>query len=106
LVFSILVITTICLSPTPANSAGGQFTTPPSAMRASLPSLSPVPFSTRLAAQFLTLIFSYSGGTVSVFHIQEHGWTRVSADDVKDLHWRFAAGQAHSLERSSANFFL
>ncbi len=24
-----------------------------------------------------------------MFHIQEHGWTRVSADDVKDLHWRF-----------------
>jgi len=33
---------------------------------------------------------AYSGGTVSVYHITVDGWTRVSQDDVGDLHYQYA----------------
>ena len=32
---------------------------------------------------------AYSGGTVSVYHVTEEGWTKVHGDDVADLHFRF-----------------
>jgi len=30
-----------------------------------------------------------SGGTVSVYHVTEKGWTKVSGDDVGELHYKY-----------------
>lgn len=30
-----------------------------------------------------------SGGTVSVYHVTEEGWTKVSGSDVTELHWQY-----------------
>jgi 20S proteasome subunit beta 5 len=32
-----------------------------------------------------------SGGFVSVYHVQEDGWKKVSIDDVEKLHWQYEA---------------
>eukprot|EP00698_Gefionella_okellyi_P005600 TRINITY_DN15094_c0_g1_i1.p1 TRINITY_DN15094_c0_g1~~TRINITY_DN15094_c0_g1_i1.p1 ORF type:complete len:285 (+),score=47.38 TRINITY_DN15094_c0_g1_i1:39-857(+) len=34
---------------------------------------------------------AYSGGTCNLYHVQEHGWVKVSADDVTSLHYKYAA---------------
>jgi len=34
---------------------------------------------------------AYSGGIVNVYHVQEGGWRKVSADDCFDLHYRYNA---------------
>jgi len=34
---------------------------------------------------------AYSGGTVSVYHISEAGWTKISQDNVEQLHFQYAA---------------
>merc|ERR1712216_658300 len=36
---------------------------------------------------------AYSGGTVSVYHIKEEGWTLISQDNVVHLHYKYAAEQ-------------
>jgi 20S proteasome subunit beta 5 len=33
---------------------------------------------------------AYSGGRVSVYHVHENGWTKVSRDDVTELHYKYA----------------
>eukprot|EP00658_Telonema_sp_P-2_P043711 TRINITY_DN315_c0_g1_i5.p1 TRINITY_DN315_c0_g1~~TRINITY_DN315_c0_g1_i5.p1 ORF type:complete len:111 (-),score=26.24 TRINITY_DN315_c0_g1_i5:451-783(-) len=33
---------------------------------------------------------AYSGGTNSVYHITEEGWTKVSQTNVEDLHFKYA----------------
>jgi 20S proteasome subunit beta 5 len=33
---------------------------------------------------------AYSGGVVNVYHVHEGGWTKISADDCFDLHYRYA----------------
>jgi len=30
-----------------------------------------------------------SGGTVSVYHVTEDGWTKVRGDDVTELHYKY-----------------
>lgn len=30
-----------------------------------------------------------SGGTVSVYHVTEDGWTKVHGDDVTELHYKY-----------------
>ena len=30
-----------------------------------------------------------AGGTVSVYHVTENGWRKVSGDDVGDLHYHY-----------------
>jgi len=37
---------------------------------------------------------AYSGGTVNIYLMQQSGWTKVSADDVYDLHYLYAAERA------------
>mmetsp|Transcript_18150 Transcript_18150/g.43754 ORF Transcript_18150/g.43754 Transcript_18150/m.43754 type:complete len:285 (-) Transcript_18150:1028-1882(-) len=32
-----------------------------------------------------------SGGRVSVYHVREDGWDKISMDDVEGLHWKYAA---------------
>mmetsp|Transcript_8814 Transcript_8814/g.17596 ORF Transcript_8814/g.17596 Transcript_8814/m.17596 type:complete len:282 (+) Transcript_8814:108-953(+) len=32
-----------------------------------------------------------SGGRVSVYHVNEGGWDKISMDDVEGLHWKYAA---------------
>ena len=32
---------------------------------------------------------AYSGGTVSVYYVNKDGWTKVSGDDVGDLHYKY-----------------
>ena len=34
---------------------------------------------------------AFSGGTVSVYHIKEEGWTRIGGDNVFDLHYKYVA---------------
>merc|ERR1711865_325113 len=34
---------------------------------------------------------AYSGGTVSVYHIGENGWTKISQTNVEELHFKYAA---------------
>merc|ERR1711988_1946553 len=34
---------------------------------------------------------AYSGGTVSVYHINQGGWTKISQTDVGELHFQYAA---------------
>jgi len=36
---------------------------------------------------------AYSGGTVSVYHITEGGWTKISQTNVVDLHYKYAEEQ-------------
>merc|ERR1711988_1068530 len=36
---------------------------------------------------------AYSGGTCSVYHITEAGWTKISQDNVMDLHYKYAEQQ-------------
>jgi len=32
---------------------------------------------------------AYSGGIINVYHVQEEGWKKISADDCFDLHYRY-----------------
>jgi len=32
---------------------------------------------------------AYSGGIVTIYHVKETGWKRISADDVLDLHYKY-----------------
>lgn len=43
----------------------------------------------RRAIYHATYRDAYSGGTVSVYHVTENGWTKVSGDDVGDLHYHY-----------------
>ncbi|XP_029437131.1 proteasome subunit beta type-5 [Rhinatrema bivittatum] len=35
---------------------------------------------------------AYSGGVVSLYHVREDGWVRISRDDVADLHGKYQKG--------------
>ncbi len=37
---------------------------------------------------------AYSGGTVSVYHVTEKGWEKVSGDDCYDLYYKYNPGEA------------
>lgn len=37
---------------------------------------------------------SYSGGIVRVYHIKEDGWVKISEQDCKELHYKYAAEKA------------
>jgi 20S proteasome subunit beta 5 len=43
----------------------------------------------RRAIYHATFRDAYSGGTVSVYHITPKGWTKVSGDDVGELHYHY-----------------
>ncbi|XP_055521434.1 proteasome subunit beta type-5-like [Leucoraja erinacea] len=43
----------------------------------------------RRAIYHATYRDAYSGGTVTLYHVRESGWERISADDVSDLHVKF-----------------
>jgi len=43
----------------------------------------------RRAIYHATFRDAYSGGTVSVYHVTENGWRKVSGDDVGDLHYHY-----------------
>lgn len=43
----------------------------------------------RRAIYHATFRDAMSGGTVSVYHVTEAGWTKVSGDDVGDLHYHY-----------------
>uniref|UniRef100_A0A7S0QCX3 Proteasome subunit beta n=1 Tax=Cryptomonas curvata TaxID=233186 RepID=A0A7S0QCX3_9CRYP len=45
----------------------------------------------RRAIYHATFRDAYSGGRVSVFHVHEEGWTKISMDDVEGLHWKYEA---------------
>jgi len=32
---------------------------------------------------------AYSGGSVSIYHVKETGWVKISSDDVTDLHYKY-----------------
>ncbi|XP_059806760.1 proteasome subunit beta type-5-like [Hypanus sabinus] len=46
----------------------------------------------RQAIYHATVRDAYSGGTVTLYHVRESGWVRVSSEDVADLHLKFRAG--------------
>eukprot|EP01139_Manchomonas_bermudensis_P000037 Amastigsp_a26_475.p1 type:complete len:275 gc:universal Amastigsp_a26_475:1-825(+) len=37
---------------------------------------------------------AYSGGQVNLYHVQEHGWVKISADNVLDLHYAYESEKA------------
>lgn len=37
---------------------------------------------------------AYSGGTVNLYHMKETGWVKISADNVRDLHYKYAEEKA------------
>jgi len=43
----------------------------------------------RKAIYHATFRDAYSGGTVSVYHVTKDGWTKVSGDDVGELHFHY-----------------
>ena len=43
----------------------------------------------RRAIYHATFRDAYSGGTVSVYHVTEKGWEKVSGDDVGQLHYHY-----------------
>jgi len=43
----------------------------------------------RRAIYHATFRDAYSGGTVSVYHVTENGWVKVSGDDVGELHYKY-----------------
>eukprot|EP00243_Klebsormidium_subtile_P004684 TRINITY_DN18835_c0_g1_i1.p1 TRINITY_DN18835_c0_g1~~TRINITY_DN18835_c0_g1_i1.p1 ORF type:complete len:290 (+),score=94.87 TRINITY_DN18835_c0_g1_i1:192-1061(+) len=43
----------------------------------------------RRAIYHATFRDAYSGGTVSVYHVGKDGWTKVSGDDVGELHYKY-----------------
>jgi len=43
----------------------------------------------RKAIYHATFRDAYSGGTVSVYHVTQDGWTKVSGDDVGELHYHY-----------------
>ena len=43
----------------------------------------------RRAIYHATFRDAYSGGTVSVYHVTEKGWEKVSGDDVGELHYKY-----------------
>jgi hypothetical protein len=43
----------------------------------------------RKAIYHATFRDAYSGGTVSVYHVTKQGWTKVSGDDVGELHYHY-----------------
>lgn len=43
----------------------------------------------RRAIYHATYRDAYSGGIVSIFHVKETGWEKISADDVLDLHYKY-----------------
>jgi 20S proteasome subunit beta 5 len=43
----------------------------------------------RAAIYHATFRDAMSGGTVSVYHVTENGWVKVSGDDVGDLHYEY-----------------
>jgi len=43
----------------------------------------------RRAIYHATFRDAVSGGTVSVYHVKENGWTKVKGDDVGDLHYEY-----------------
>jgi 20S proteasome subunit beta 5 len=45
----------------------------------------------RRAIYHATFRDAASGGFVSVYHVHEDGWTKVSVDDVEQLHWKYEA---------------
>jgi len=45
----------------------------------------------RRAIYHATFRDAASGGRVSVYHVHEDGWTKVSMDDVEELHWKYEA---------------
>jgi len=44
---------------------------------------------------------AYSGGTVNLYLMEEKGWRKVSADDVFDLHYKYAAEKDHQSSTSA-----
>ncbi|XP_078268863.1 proteasome subunit beta type-5-like [Rhinoraja longicauda] len=46
----------------------------------------------RRAIYHATYRDAYSGGTVTLYHVRESGWERISADDVSTLHLKFQRG--------------
>jgi len=38
---------------------------------------------------------AYSGGTINVYHVHENGWTKISSDDMNDLHYGAGFGNPH-----------
>mmetsp|Transcript_550 Transcript_550/g.640 ORF Transcript_550/g.640 Transcript_550/m.640 type:complete len:265 (+) Transcript_550:168-962(+) len=47
----------------------------------------------RRAIYHATYRDAYSGGTVSVYHVTEKGWRKVSGDDVGQLHYHYYPGE-------------
>jgi 20S proteasome subunit beta 5 len=43
----------------------------------------------RRAIYHATYRDAFSGGTVSVYHVGENGWTKVTGDDVGELHFHY-----------------
>lgn len=54
----------------------------------------------RRAIYHATYRDAYSGGTVSVYHVAENGWTKVSGNDVGELHYSYYPAQV--MDRSSS----
>lgn len=48
----------------------------------------------RRAIYHATFRDSYSGGIVTVYHVRETGWVKISADDVFGLHYKYQAERA------------
>ena len=43
----------------------------------------------RRAIYHATFRDAFSGGTISVYHVNENGWTKVSGTDVGELHFEY-----------------
>lgn len=43
----------------------------------------------RRAIYHATFRDAFSGGTVSVYHVGENGWTKITGDDVGELHYEY-----------------
>ena len=48
----------------------------------------------RRAIYHATFRDAFSGGTVSVYHVSENGWTKVTGDDVGELHFEYYPNEA------------
>merc|ERR1712137_1192459 len=45
---------------------------------------------------------AYSGGQVNLYHVREEGWVKISADNVFDLHYGYAAEAAAEADAEAA----
>lgn len=54
----------------------------------------------RRAIYHATFRDSYSGGQVNLYHVQEQGWVKISADNVLDLHYRYDAEKGGPFDTS------